>query len=141
MCKTYILHCLWSYYEARMNTPTNPISLRITDEEMALLDSRVGLDGARNRSDVIRAAIRSYLEKQPLLPEMDTVTIPLGRSLKAKLGDLYEMYGTTPEVAALQGMQDYVRKLIAEDAKLNQILSEGLAEARDKTTRRKEFTE
>ena len=50
-----------------MNTPTNPISLRITDEEMALLDSRVGLDGARNRSDVIRAAIRSYLEKQPLL--------------------------------------------------------------------------
>ena len=124
-----------------MNTPTNPISLRITDEEMALLDSRVGLDGARNRSDVIRAAIRSYLEKQPLLPEMDTVTIPLGRSLKVKLGDLYEMYGTTPEVAALQGMQDYVRKLIAEDAKLNQILSEGLAEARDKTTRRKEFTE
>ena len=124
-----------------MNTPTNPISLRITDEEMALLDSRVGLDGARNRSDVIRAAIRSYLERQPLLPEMDTVTIPLGRSLKAKLGDLYEMYGTTPEVAALQGMQDYVRKLIAEDAKLNQILSEGLAEARDKTTRRKEFTE
>ena len=124
-----------------MNTPTNPISLRITDEEMALLDSRVGLDGARNRSDVIRTAIRSYLEKQPLLPEMDTVTIPLGRSLKAKLGDLYEMYGTTPEVAALQGMQDYVRKLIAEDAKLNQILSEGLAEARDKTTRRKEFTE
>ena len=124
-----------------MNTPTNPISLRITDEEMALLDSRVGLDGARNRSDVIRAAIRSYLEKQPLLPEMDTVTIPLGRSLKAKLGDLYEMYGTTPEVAALQGMQDYVRKLIAEDAILNQILSEGLAEARDKTTRRKEFTE
>ena len=108
---------------------------------MALLDSRVGLDGARNRSDVIRAAIRSFLEKQPLLPDMDTVTIPLGRSLKAKLGDLYEMYGTTPEVAALQGMQDYVRKLITEDAKMNDILSEGLAEARGKTTRRKEFTE
>ena len=124
-----------------MNTPTNPISLRITDEEMALLDSRVGLDGARNRSDVIRAAIRSFLEKQPLLPDMDTVTIPLGRSLKAKLGDLYEMYGTTPEVAALQGMQDYVRKLITEDPQLNDILSDGLAEARGKTTRRKEFTE
>lgn len=124
-----------------MNTPTNPISLRITDEEMALLDSRVGLDGARNRSDVIRAAIRSFLDKQPLLPDMDTVTIPLGRSLKAKLGDLYEMYGTTPEVAAIQGMQDYVRKLITEDAQMNDILSEGLAEARGKTTRRKEFTE
>ncbi len=124
-----------------MNTPTNPISLRITDDEMALLDSRVGVDGARNRSDVIRAAIRAFLDKQPLLPDMDTVTIPLGRSLKAKLGDLYEMYGTTPEFAALQGMQEYVHKLIAQDAQLNEILSEGLAEARDKTTRRKEFTE
>ncbi|MEL0101662.1 MAG: ribbon-helix-helix domain-containing protein [Euryarchaeota archaeon] len=124
-----------------MNTPTNPISLRITDDEMALLDSRVGIDGARNRSDVIRAAIRAFLDKQPLLPDMDTVTIPLGRSLKAKLGDLYEMYGTTPEFAALQGMQEYVHKLIAQDAQLNEILSEGLAEARDKTTRRKEFTE
>ncbi len=126
---------------AKMNTPTNPISLRITDDEMALLDSRVGIDGARNRSDVIRAAIRAFLDKQPLLPDMDTVTIPLGRSLKAKLGDLYEMYGTTPEFAALQGMQEYVHKLIAQDAQLNEILSEGLAEARDKTTRRKEFTE
>ena len=81
------------------------------------------------------------MDKQPLLPDMDTVTIPLGRSLKAKLGDLYEVYGTTPEFAALQGMQEYVHKLIAQDAQLNEILSEGLAEARDKTTRRKEFTE
>ena len=29
-----------------MNTPSTLVSLRITDEEVALLDSRVGLDGA-----------------------------------------------------------------------------------------------
>ena len=53
-----------------MNAPSTLVSLRITDEEVALLDSRVGLDGARNRSDVIRAAIRSFLEDQPLLPDI-----------------------------------------------------------------------
>ena len=68
-----------------MTTPNTLISLRITDEELALLDARVGLDGARNRSDVIRAAIRSFLEDQPLLPDMDTITIPVGRSMKSIL--------------------------------------------------------
>ena len=46
-----------------MRPPNTLISLRITDEEVALLDA-IGLDGARNRSDVIRAAIRSFLEDQ-----------------------------------------------------------------------------
>ena len=40
-----------------MTTPSTLVSLRITDEENALLDSRIGLDGARNRSDVIRARV------------------------------------------------------------------------------------
>ena len=79
-----------------MPAPSSLVSLRITDEEMALLDSRVGIDGSRNRSDVIRAAIRSFLEDQPLLPDMDTVTIPIGKSMKSRLGDLYEMHGISP---------------------------------------------
>tara|TARA_B100001989_G_C24514603_1_gene452402 strand:- start:1085 stop:1462 length:378 start_codon:yes stop_codon:yes gene_type:complete len=124
-----------------MPAPSSLVSLRITDEEMALLDSRVGIDGSRNRSDVIRAAIRSFLEDQPLLPDMDTVTIPIGKSMKSRLGDLYEMHGISPEQAASQGMQNYVRELILEEEKLNQVLTDGLQEARVKTERRKEFTE
>ena len=124
-----------------MPAPSSLVSLRITDEEMALLDSRVGLDGSRNRRDVIRAAIRSFLEDQPLLPDMDTVTIPIGKSMKSRLGDLYEMHGISPEQAASQGMQNYVRELILEEEKLNQVLTDGLQEARVKTERRKEFTE
>ncbi len=130
-----------NYEGSRMTTPSTLVSLRITEEEMSLLDSRVGLDGARNRSDVIRAAIRSFLEGQPLLPDMDTITIPVGRSMKARLGDLYELQGISPEQAASQGMQDYVRRLIQEEAQLNEILADGLSEARSKTERRKEFTE
>ena len=125
----------------RMNTPSTLVSLRITDEEVALLDSRVGLDGARNRSDVIRAAIRSFLQDQPLLPDMDTITIPVGRSMKARLGDLYELHGISHQQAASQGLQDYVRNIIKEEAQLNDILAEGLETARSKTVGRKEFTE
>lgn len=124
-----------------MPAPSSLVSLRITDEEMALLDSRVGIGGSRNRSDVIRSAIRSFLEDQPLLPDMDTVTIPIGKSMKSRLADLYEMHGISPEQAASQGMQNYVRELILEEEKLNQVLTDGLQEARVKTERRKEFTE
>lgn len=124
-----------------MNTPSTLVSLRITDEEVALLDSRVGLDGARNRSDVIRAAIRSFLQDQPLLPDMDTITIPVGRSMKARLGNLYELHGISHQQAASQGLQDYVRNIIKEEAQLNDILAEGLETARSKTVGRKEFTE
>ena len=124
-----------------MTTPNTLISLRITDEELALLDARVGLDGARNRSDVIRAAIRSFLEDQPLLPDMDTITIPVGRSMKSILGDLYELHGISHQQAASQGLQDYVRKIIQEETSLNEILAEGLEVARSKTVGRKEFTE
>ena len=38
----------WTNYKAMtMTTPSTLVSLRITEEEMALLDSRVGLDGAK----------------------------------------------------------------------------------------------
>ena len=142
-CNTiYIPPLLSINYEGEpMTTPNTLISLRITDEEVALLDARIGLDGARNRSDVIRAAIRSFLEDQPLLPDMDTITIPVGRSMKSILGDLYELHGISHQQAASQGLQDYVRKMIQEEAQLNEILAEGLEVARSKTVGRKEFTE
>ena len=61
--------------------------------------------------------------------------------MKSRLGDLYEMHGISHEQAASQGMQNYVRELILEEEKLNQVLTDGLQEARVKTERRKEFTE
>ena len=61
--------------------------------------------------------------------------------MKSRLGDLYELQGISPEQAASQGLQDYVRRLIQEEAALNEILADGLEESRSKTVRRKEFTE
>ena len=71
---------------------------------------------------------------------MDTITIPVGRSMKARLGDLYELHGISHQQAASQGLQDYVRNIIKEEAQLNDILAEAET-ARSKTVGRKEFTE
>ena len=54
---------------------------------------------------------------------------------------LYELHGISHQQAASQGLQDYVRNIIKEDAQLNDILAEGLETARSKTVGRKEFTE
>ncbi len=129
------------YWRGTMNGQSTLVSLRITDEELALLDARVGLDGARNRSDVIRLAIRNYLSDQPLLPDMDTVTITVGRSTKNKLAQLYELHGTSSEQAAQQGLQDYIRRVIKEESEMNELLENDLESARSKTIGRKEFTE
>jgi Arc/MetJ-type ribon-helix-helix transcriptional regulator len=45
-----------------MSQPSQNVSLRITEDNLRDLESRVGLDGARNRSDVIRLAIHQYLQ-------------------------------------------------------------------------------
>ena len=50
-----------------MVTPSSHISLRINEEDLMLLDAKIGQYGARNRSDVVRLAIQEYLRGQPRL--------------------------------------------------------------------------
>ena len=68
-----------------MVAPSSHISLRINEEDLMLLDAKIGQFGARNRSDVVRLAIQEYLRGQPRLPEMETIKIPLGRRDKVHL--------------------------------------------------------
>ena len=124
-----------------MANPSNLVSLRITEEEIALLEARVGIDGARNRSDVIRMAIQQFLKGQPLLPSMDSIRIPLGYGDKMLLGQLYELQGTTPEAAAQEGLSLYIEQAIKARSELTQQLDELLAEAKDSTIRREEYHE
>lgn len=122
-----------------MNAPSTAISMRITDEELALLDSRIGLDGARSRSDVIRTAIREFLSDQPLLPDMDQVKVTIGRRMKLWLGQLYETQGITAQNAAQQGLQNHVRALIEEEDVLSRAITASVDDARQKTTRDADF--
>jgi hypothetical protein len=124
-----------------MANPSNLVSLRITEEEIALLEARVGIDGARNRSDVIRMAIQQFLKGQPLLTGMDSIRIPLGYGDKMLLGQLYELQGTTPEAAAQEGLSLYIEQAIKARSELTQQLDELVAEARNSTIRREEYHE
>lgn len=124
-----------------MAAPSNNVSLRITDDEIALLDARVGVDGARSRSDVIRMAIQQFLQGQPLLPGMDSIRIPLGHGDKMLLGQLYELQGTTPELAAQEGLSLYIASATKAIAQRNDQLEDLLADAKESTMRHKEYHE
>ncbi|MEC7228479.1 MAG: ribbon-helix-helix domain-containing protein [Candidatus Thermoplasmatota archaeon] len=123
-----------------MVAPSSHISLRINEEDLMLLDARIGQLGARNRSDVVRLAINEYLRGQPRLPEMDTIKIPLGRRDKVHLEMLYEMEGTSKEQAALEGLKLYISQSI-DRADETIKLEKALEESRALTLRSKEYQE
>ncbi len=123
-----------------MVTPSSHISLRINEEDLMLLDAKIGQYGARNRSDVVRLAIQEYLRGQPRLPDMDIIKIPLGRSDKVKLGMLYELEGTSREQAALEGLKLYINQSISRADEIVK-LEKALEESRALTLRSKEYQE
>lgn len=123
-----------------MVTPSSHISLRINEEDLMLLDAKIGQYGARNRSDVVRLAIQEYLRGQPRLPDMDMIKIPLGRSDKVKLEMLYELEGTSREQAALEGLKLYINQSISRADEIVK-LEKALEESRALTLRSKEYQE
>ncbi len=122
-----------------MSAPSSLVSLRITDEELALLDARIGIEGARNRSDVIRMAIRDYLHEQPLLQDLGQVKVTIGRKMKLWLAQLYETQGITAQIAAQQGLQSFVREMIEEDVRLSEALAKSIDDSRNQTMANKDF--
>jgi Arc/MetJ-type ribon-helix-helix transcriptional regulator len=124
-----------------MGKPSNLVSLRITEDDLNELEARVGLDGARNRSDVIRLAIQQFLQGQPLLPEMDTVRITIGRANKMHLGQLYELQGISPETACQEGLKLYIADAIKQQAELNEQFESALEVSRAVTIRSEEYHE
>ena len=62
------------------------VSLRIPEDHLLELDRLVGFDGMRNRSDVIREAVRRMLST-PLPGKGDRVEVDLGPDLTVRLGD------------------------------------------------------
>ena len=123
-----------------MVTPSSHISLRINEEDLMLLDAKIGQHGARNRSDVVRLAIQEYLRGQPRLPDLDIIKIPLGRSDKVKLEMLYELEGTSREQAALEGLKLYINQSISRADEIVK-LEKALEESRALTLRSKEYQE
>lgn len=125
----------------KMSQRTTAVSLRISDEDLGLLDDRVGTSGTRNRSDVVRLAIQEYLHNQPKLQDMQSIRIPLGRHNQLQLAKLYELSGVTAEQALQEGLSLYIQKAAKDLQETNNQLDEALAEARAGTLRRSEYQE
>ena len=121
-----------------MGAPSQHISLRINEEDLMLIDAKIGQLGARNRSDVVRLAIQEYLRGQPKLPDMDTIKIALGRRDKMHLEMLYELEGTSKEQAALEGLKLYIKESVAR-AEETLLLEKALEESRALTLKSQEY--
>ena len=119
-----------------MSQPTTAVSLRISDEDLALLDLRVGTAGTRNRSDVVRMAIQEFLHNQPQIQDMQSVRIPVGRHDLSQLAKLYELRGVTHEQAAQEGLSLYIQKVTNEILASNNALDAVLDQVREETIRR-----
>ena len=62
-----------------MPAPTALISIRLSEEQIMSLDQRVGTDGFRNRSDVVRESVRRFLATTDI--SSHTVELKVGADL------------------------------------------------------------
>ena len=122
-----------------MSNPSTLTSIRLDSDTMQGLDMLIGEAGLNNRSDVIRLAIQQLLHGQAQLPGMKSVRIPIGRMMEQNLAALYELYGTSHEQAASEGMHLYVKQKLMEAETEQPKLQQVVDQTRDATMQRKEY--
>lgn len=122
-----------------MSNPSTLTSIRLDADTMQGLDMLIGEAGLNNRSDVIRLAIQQLLHGQAQLPGMKSVRIPIGRMMEQNLAALYELYGTSHEQAASEGMHLYVKQKLMEAETEQTKLQQVVDQTRDATMKRKEY--
>ena len=122
-----------------MSNPSTSTSIRLDSDTMQGLDMLIGEAGLNNRSDVIRLAIQQLLHGQAQLPGMKSVRIPIGRMMEQNLAALYELYGTSHEQAASEGMHLYVKQKLMEAETEQTKLQQVVDQTRDATMKRKEY--
>ena len=122
-----------------MSNPSTLTSIRLDSDTMQGLDMLIGEAGLNNRSDVIRLAIQQLLHGQAQLPGMKSVRIPIGRMMEQNLAALYELYGTSHEQAASEGMHLYVKQKLMEAETEQTKLQQVVDQTRDATMKRKEY--
>ena len=98
------------------------VSLRIPEDHLLELERLVGLDGMRNRSDVIRFAVRQYLSSEHQVSG-DRVQVDLGPDLSARISDYCKLHGESPDVVLRQAAREHIRRVAIEDATVEDILA------------------
>jgi len=115
-------------------------SLRVPEDILAQLDQRVGFDGMRNRSDVIRAAIDHYLAATPTNADVRTIKLEIGTEARYQLAMLYELQGISAPEAARLGLDLYIRQTLTAQDTLTALLEARVEEMRARTRPNEDHT-
>ena len=108
------------------------ISMRIPEDHLLELDQLVGLDGMRNRSDVIRTAIRKYLSDEHLISG-DKVEVNLGPDLSSRMEDFCKLHGEKPDSVLRQAAREHIRSVTLEDTKVTDLIYSRMNELRERS--------
>ena len=108
------------------------ISMRIPEDHLLELDQLVGLDGMRNRSDVIRTAIRKYLYDEHLISG-DKVEVNLGPDLSSRMEDFCKLHGEKPDSVLRQAAREHIRNVTLEDTKVTDLIYSRMNELRERS--------
>ena len=116
------------------------VSLRIPEDYLLALEQRVGFDGMRNRSDVIRAAVRSFL-KRPMVGEMGgDLEVSLGPDLTDKLEQFCRLMGDAPEQVAKSAIRTHMKREMVDGVFLEDIMQKRMDELRARERAREDHT-
>ena len=107
------------------------VSLRIPEDHLMELDRLVGFDGMRNRSDVIREAVKKMLAFQ-IPGRGDRIEVDLGPDLTVKMRDYCKIIGESADVVLRQSAREMIRKEIIEDASVVELLSKRMEDLRSR---------
>ena len=103
------------------------VSLRIPEDYLMALDQRIGFDGMRNRSDVIRDAVRRLLEVN-VVEHGDSVKVDLGPELTILMNDFCKIHAEKPETVLKAAARNYIRKETIEGMSVTKLLQERMDE-------------
>ena len=97
-----------------MSGPSQMVSLRLTEEEILELDRRIGFDGMRNRSDVLRRGLHKLLEETASPDSGRRITIRVGTIVAQQLQVLERMAEIDASSAAGLGIALLLEQKSAE---------------------------
>tara|TARA_B100000530_G_scaffold93654_2_gene57579 strand:+ start:11254 stop:11625 length:372 start_codon:yes stop_codon:yes gene_type:complete len=103
------------------------VSLRIPEDHLLALDQRIGFDGMRNRSDVIRDAVRRLLD-EGTVTHGESVKVNLGPELTILMNDFCKIHAEKPETVLKVAARNYIRRETIEGMSVTKLLGERMNE-------------
>ena len=108
------------------------VSLRIPEDHLLELDRMVGFDGMRNRSDVIRSAVRKYLTDEYRVSG-EKIEVNLGPDLSSIMDDFCKLHGEKPDSVLRQAAREHIRSVTVENSKVTDMISFRMNELRERS--------